>query len=81
MSFQLCRNDEVILEKKTNIPLLTYKDIRIFYGTNGELYFKFKIQIVNNSTVPISDSTEIIIDSQRKFHQYYSVWLTANKLF
>ena len=81
MSFQLCRSDERILAEKTDIPLFTYEDIRDLYGTNGELYFKFKIQIVNNSSVPISGFTEIIIDSQRKFHQCYSVWLTANKLF
>ena len=69
MSFQLYRSDEVILEDKANISLLTYKNIRIFYGANGELYFRFKIQIVNNNAVPISDSAEIRIDSQRKFHQ------------
>ena len=77
MSFQLCRSDEVILGDMTNIPLLTYENIRIFYGANGELYFRFKIQIVNNNAVPISDSAEIKINSRRKFHQYF----TANALF
>ena len=81
MSFQLCRTGERILNEKIHIPSLTYEDIRDLYGTNGELYFKFKIQIVNNSSVPISGFTEIIIDSHRKFHQCYSVQLAANKLF
>ena len=69
MSFQLYRSDERILDGMIHIPSLTYEDIRDLYGTNGELFFKFKIKIVNNKSVPISGFTEIIIDSQRKFHQ------------
>ena len=69
MSFQLCRSDEVILEKKTSTTLLTYKDIHILYRINGNFKFKFRIKVVNENTVPISDASEIVIDSQRKFYQ------------
>ena len=76
MSFQLCRSDEVILVDMTNIPLLTYENIHTFHGANGKFYFRFKIQIVNNNAVPISDSAELRIDSQRKFHLLATIVLT-----
>ena len=69
MSFQLCRSDDVILEKQTNTTLLTYENIHILYDTNGNFYFKFRIKVVNKKALPISDASEIIIDSRRKFYQ------------
>ena len=69
MSFQLCRSDEVILEEKTNTTLLTYEDIHILYKTDGNFNFKFRIKVVNENAVPISDASEIIFDFRRKFYQ------------
>ena len=70
MLFQLCRSDEVMVDGQTTSSLYTLKDgIRMFYGTNGDFYFKFIIKIVNENTVPISDASEITIDSRRKFYQ------------
>ena len=70
MSFQLCRSDEVMVNGQTMSSLYTIEDsIHMFYGTNGDFYFKFIIKIVNENAVPISDASEIIIDSRRKFYQ------------
>ena len=65
--FQLCRSDTVSFKDQTSSESYTFANIEDYYGTNGDFYLKFVIKVVNKNTVPISDSSEIIIDSRRKF--------------
>ena len=89
MLSRLCSSDAVTFKDKTRSESFTLQDIEDYYGNNGEFYFRFKIQIVNNNAVPISDSAEIRIDSRCKFHrwpvdtidQYHKIFSTRWPLY
>ena len=47
---------------------LIFGDIEDYYGTNGNFYVQFTIEVVNDNAQPISDVAVVQLDSRCKFH-------------
>ena len=64
----LCRNSETRYLGIQTSNNLTFRDIEDYYGTNGNFYVQFTIEVVNDNEQPISDIAVVRLDSRCKFH-------------
>ena len=60
-------NDITTLQPRVKSNTFTYGDIQHHYGPNGVFNVKFIIKVVDADALPISDVSEIKLDSRRKF--------------
>ena len=58
----------MILKYKSKSNIFKFGDIQQHYGLNGKFFIKFTVEGVDdNTSVSISDFSEIKLDSQSKF--------------